>query len=69
MINVRNATEEDLPAMLEIYNEIIINTMAVWHEQPHTIEMREEWFSQKKEQGFPVLVAELHGIVVGFIEG
>ena len=66
MVNVRNATEEDLPAMLEIYNEIIINTMAVWHEQPHTLEMREEWFSQKKEQGFPVLVAELNGLVVGF---
>jgi phosphinothricin acetyltransferase len=66
MINVRNATEEDLPAMLEIYNEIILNTMAVWHEQAHTLEMREEWFSQKKEQGFPVFVAELNGLVVGF---
>jgi phosphinothricin acetyltransferase len=66
MIKVRNATEEDLPAMLEIYNEIILNTMAVWHEQAHTLEMREEWFLQKKEQGFPVLVAELKGVILGF---
>ncbi len=66
MVTVRNAVEKDLPSMLEIYNEIILNTMAVWHEEAHTIEMREEWFSLKKEQGFPVLVAETQGIIVGF---
>ncbi len=66
MVTVRNATEEDLPAMLEIYNEIILNTLAVWHEQAHTLAMRKEWFALKKEQGFPVLVAESQGVVLGF---
>ena len=66
MVTVRNATEEDLPAMLEIYNEIILNTLAVWHEQAHTLAMRKEWFALKKEQGFPVLVAESKGVVLGF---
>ncbi len=66
MVTVRNATEEDLPAMLEIYNEIILNTLAVWHEEAHTLAMRKEWFALKKEQDFPVLVAESQGIILGF---
>ncbi len=66
MVTVRNATEDDLPAMLEIYNEIILNTLAVWHEEAHTLAMRKEWFALKKEQGFPVLVAESQGVILGF---
>ncbi|MEO5893047.1 MAG: N-acetyltransferase family protein [Ferruginibacter sp.] len=66
MINIRHATENDLPAMLAIYNDIILNTMAVWHNYPHTLEMRQEWFALKKEQGYPVFVAEEEGKLVGF---
>jgi len=66
MIIVRTATEEDIPTLLEIYNDIIINTTAVWHEEPHTLAMREDWFALKKEQGFPVFVAEENKEVIGF---
>ena len=65
-INIRNATENDLPQMLEIYNDIIINTTAVWQYDTHTLEMRQEWFKTKQEQGFPVFVAEENGTIVGF---
>ena len=66
MINVRQANENDLPAMLEIYNDIILNTTAVWHSDPHTVEMRREWYAIKKEQGYPVFVAEENGKLTGF---
>ena len=66
MVTTRLANADDLPALLEIYNDIIINTTAVWHEAPHTMAMRQEWFDLKKEQGFPVFVAELDNKVVGF---
>lgn len=66
MISIRHANENDLPAMLDIYNEIILNTTAVWHSDPHTLEMRQEWFAIKKEQGYPVFVAEAEGRMVGF---
>jgi len=66
MINVRHATESDVPAMLEIYNEIILNTTAVWHNEPHTLQMRQEWFALKTEQGYPVFVAEQNGVITGF---
>ena len=52
--------------MLEIYNEIILNTTAVWHSEPHTLEMRKDWFALKKEQGFPVFIAEEDGTLAGF---
>jgi L-amino acid N-acyltransferase len=66
MIEIRNATKNDLPAMLEIYNDIIANTTAVWHYEPHTLEMRKEWFEQRKQQGFPVFVAVENGELLGF---
>ncbi|MFM2360141.1 MAG: hypothetical protein RLY16_2134 [Bacteroidota bacterium] len=66
MIHIRAAQEADLPRLLEIYNEIIINTTAVYDYAPHTLAMRQQWFKTKQEQGFPVLVAELNGQIAGF---
>ena len=66
MINVRQANEDDLPAMLAIYNDIILHTTAVWQYETHTLEMRREWFAVKKELGHPVFVACEQGRMVGF---
>lgn len=65
MIQIRNATEHDLPRILDIYNEVIINTTAVYDYEPHTLEMRRAWFKTKQEQGFPVFVAEEDGKLLG----
>ncbi len=66
MITVRQATENDLSKLLEIYNEIIVHTTAVYQYEIHTLEMRREWFITKKEQGFPVFVAEENDSIAGF---
>jgi phosphinothricin acetyltransferase len=66
MIIVRDAVENDLPAMLEIYNDIILHTTAVYHYEAQTAAAREEWFRAKKADGYPVLLAEESGSVVGF---
>lgn len=66
MIQIRAALETDLPAILEIYNDAIINTTAVYDYEPHTLEMRKQWFRIKEAQGYPVFVAEENGRVVGF---
>lgn len=63
---VRRAIENDLQQILEIYNEAIINSTAVFQYDPHTIEMRKEWFAQKQKDGFPVFVAEDNNVIVGF---
>ena len=66
MITIRRAEEKDVPGMLAIYNDIILNTTAVWHNEPHSLQMREEWLAVKKEQGFPVFIAELEERIIGF---
>jgi L-amino acid N-acyltransferase YncA len=63
---IRDATVYDLPEILEIYNHAIINTTAVYSEQPHTLDMRLAWFNDRVSHGFPVLVAEINGRVAGF---
>ena len=62
---IRLATEDDLEEILTIYNDIILTTTAVYDYEPHTIEMRKAWFNTKKEQGFPVFVAEEDGRIAG----
>jgi L-amino acid N-acyltransferase YncA len=66
MIAIRNAAENDLPQILDIYNDAILNTTAVFQYDVHTLEMRKEWFAQKQKDGFPVFVAEENNAVVGF---
>ncbi len=66
MINVRHASEEDLQEILDIYNDAIITTTAVFQYDVHTIEMRRDWFTQKQKDSYPVFVAEQHNEVVGF---
>jgi phosphinothricin acetyltransferase len=65
MIHIREAVENDLPQILEIYNEVIKNTTAVYDYDPHTLEMRKQWFATKKDQGFPVFVADENGTILG----
>lgn len=66
MINVRVAVLDDLPQLLDIYNDIILHTTAVYDYEPHTLDMRRQWFETKQQQGLPVFVAEEDGVIVGF---
>jgi L-amino acid N-acyltransferase len=63
---IRHATEKDLPGILYIYNDAIINTTAVYDYKPHTIEMRQKWFSDKQQSNIPVFVAEADNTIIGF---
>ncbi len=66
MPQVRPARHDDLPAILEIYNGAVLHTTASYDLEPVTLESRQEWFGQKEAGGWPVLVAEEAGEVVGF---
>ena len=65
-IIIRKATAEDLPAILEIYNDAIVNTTAVYDYNPHTLAMRQKWFEDKSVANIPVLVAIVDGSIAGF---
>lgn len=63
---IRFADRGDLAAILEIYNQAILNTTAVYDYKPHTLEDRTAWFEKKVGDGLPVLVCEEDNRVVGF---
>lgn len=63
---IREATEKDLVDILEIYNDAILNTTAIYAYKPHTIDDRIQWYEKKKEDGHPLLVFEQNNKVVAF---
>lgn len=65
-IEVRHATPEDLPAILDIYNEVIANSTAVYSVAPTTLEERLAWLEARTREGYPVIVAIGEDGVVGF---
>lgn len=63
---IRDAADADLPGILEIYNEVIANTTAVYSESPATLEDRRAWRQSRLEQRCPVLVAADRATIMGF---
>ena len=63
---IRPATTDDLPAILAIYNDVILNSTAAYVYEPHTLAMRTNWFNDLKAGGWPVIVADNAGTVTGY---
>lgn len=65
-MNIRNATQKDLPIILEIMNEAILNTTAIYDYKSRDEAYVEAWFAKKQADNFPVIVYELEGNAVGY---
>lgn len=65
MLQIRKATENDLQAILDIYNEAVINTTATFDTTPRTFEKQLEWYKNHKSN-HPVFVAEENNTIVGW---
>ncbi|HNS11487.1 MAG TPA: N-acetyltransferase family protein [Bacteroidia bacterium] len=65
MLNIRPATEYDLTAMLEIYNESVLNSNATFDTEPRSHQAQMSWFKQHKKN-HPVLVAEQDDQIIGW---
>ncbi len=63
---IRPATRDDVPGILAILNDAIVNTTASWHHEPRTPEQQRAWFDAKRAEGWPVLVAAADGDIAGF---
>ena len=63
---IRPATLSDCAAISAIFNEALLNTTSVYAYEPESLEDRQWWFNEKQEAGYPVLVDEQEGRVVGF---
>jgi phosphinothricin acetyltransferase len=66
-MTVRDATEGDLPAIVDIYNAAIPGRTATADTEPVTVEGRREWFAKHDPGRRPLWVAEMGGEVVAWI--
>ena len=63
---IRDANAADLPQILAIFNEVVATSTAIYRDDPTTLEERAQWFAARRQSGFPVLVCEREGAVLGF---
>jgi phosphinothricin acetyltransferase len=63
---LRDATQADLPAILAIYNHAVAETTAIWNEVLVDLDNRKAWFEARHARGFPILVAEVDGVIAGY---
>ena len=56
-MQVRPAHRKDLPEILEIYNEAVLNTTASYDYEPRTLEHRIAWFEDHVKNHLPIFVA------------
>lgn len=63
---IRIATQEDHSQILDITNDVILNTTAIYRDEPHTLQTRLAWFEEKEKKGIPIWVYERNGEIVGF---
>ena len=62
-----DCSEEHIPDILEILNECIINSTALYDYNPRTLEDAKDWFQKKNDKGFPILgLLNIDGILAGF---
>ncbi|SHN08440.1 phosphinothricin acetyltransferase [Pseudomonas asturiensis] len=64
---IRDALPDDLPGILAIYNDAVLNTTAIWNERPVDLANRQAWYASRQTQAYPILVAvDAAGEVVGY---
>lgn len=63
---IEPATEKHLDGILEIYNDAILNTTAIYNYKPYTKTDIEKWFTDKQKEKHPVYVAIVDNRVAGF---
>jgi L-amino acid N-acyltransferase YncA len=64
---IRDATEADLPAIIEIYNAATASRISTARLEPVTVEERLPWFRRHSPDTFPFWVAELDRQVAGWL--
>ncbi len=66
-MKIRIATLDDLPALVDIYNQAILSGQKTADITPFSIEERKEWFKKHDPDKHPILVAIYDDIIVGYL--
>lgn len=67
MFGVRRARRDDVPVILEIYNDAVLRTTASAEYEPRALETEYAWFDEHARDGYAIFVAtNENGTVVGW---
>ena len=56
-MQVRDANTSDIDGIVDIYNDAVANTTAIWNEMTIDAAYRAAWLADRQRTGYPVLVA------------
>lgn len=65
-LSIRPAEEGDLPAILAIHNDAVLTTTAIWSVHPADLANRRAVLMDRREKGYPFLVANLGDTLAGY---
>lgn len=63
---IRLAQPDDLPAIIDIYNQSIPSKQSTGDTQPLRVEDRLAWFAEHRSNEHPIFVADVEGQVAGW---
>src|SRR5665647_610867 len=65
---LKECSEKQLPKILAIFNEAILNSTALYDYKPRTLDMMYSWFADKQKGNYPVIGAfDQEGTLLGFM--
>jgi L-amino acid N-acyltransferase YncA len=65
-VRVRDCTPTDLDVVHALHVDAVLHSTAIWQEVPHPREWFDTWLAERQGDGWPVLVAEVDGVVAGY---
>jgi len=63
---IRRAERNDVPAMREIFNEVLRNSNSIYREEEVDLAERYAWFDEKMEHGYPLFGAYEENKLIGY---
>jgi L-amino acid N-acyltransferase YncA len=64
---IRDASNADLPAIVDIYNAAVATRMSTAQLDPVTVESRRDWLAEHSSDQYPFWVLEMNGRVVAWL--
>jgi L-amino acid N-acyltransferase YncA len=66
-VKIRDAVEEDLPTIVEIYNSAVLGRMVTADLEPVSVESRLAWYREHDPESRPFWEAEVDGEIAGWL--
>ncbi|MDD4967864.1 MAG: GNAT family N-acetyltransferase [Paludibacter sp.] len=66
-MELRPCTEQQLPEILDIFNDAILNSTALYDYKTRTLDMMQAWYADKQKGNYPIVGAfDENNLLLGF---